>query len=48
MDEETGFIYVGTTDYQNTGTIYAFDKDGKLFQTFDSSGVNPSAMIFID
>lgn len=48
VDEETGFIYVGTTDYQNTGTIYAFDKDGKLFQTFDSGGVNPSAMIFID
>jgi DNA-binding beta-propeller fold protein YncE len=48
VDEETGFIYVGTTDYQNTGTIYAFDKDGKLFHTFDSGGVNPSAMIFMD
>jgi hypothetical protein len=48
VDENTGFIYVGTTDYQNTGTIYTFDKNGKLFQTFDSGGVNPSAMIFID
>ena len=48
VDEKTGFIYVGTTDYQNTGTIYAFDKDGKLFHTFDSGGVNPSAMIFMD
>ena len=48
VDEKTGFIYVGTTDYQNTGTIYTFDKEGKLFQTFDSGGINPSAMIFID
>ena len=48
VDEKTGFIYIGTTDYQNTGTIYTFDKEGKLFQTFDSGGVNPSAMIFID
>ena len=48
IDEETGFIYVGTTDYQNTGTIYAFDKNGKLFHSFDSSGVNPSTMVFVE
>jgi hypothetical protein len=48
VDEKAGFIYVGTTDYQNTGTIYTFDKNGKLFQTFDSGGINPSAMIFVD
>lgn len=46
VDEEGGFIYIGTTDYQNTGTIYAFDKNGKLFHSFDSGGVNPSTMIF--
>ena len=48
VDEKSGFIYVGTTDYQNTGTIYAFDKNGKFFHSFDSGGINPSAMIFID
>ena len=48
IDEETGFIYVGTTDYQNTGTIYAFDKNGKLFHSFDSGGVNPSTMVFVE
>ena len=48
VDEKSGFIYVGTTDYQNTGTIYAFDKTGKFFQSFDSGGINPSTMIFID
>ena len=48
MDEETGYIYIGTTDYTNTGTIYQFDKNGKFIQSFDSGGYNPSAMIFID
>ena len=48
MDEETGYLYIGTTDYTNTGTIYQFDKNGKFIQSFDSGGYNPSAMIFID
>ena len=48
MDEETGYLYIGTTDYTNTGTIYQFDKNGKFIQSFDSGGINPSAMIFID
>ena len=47
-DEKLGFIYVGTTDYQHTGTIYQFDKNGKLIQSFDSGGINPSTMLFID
>ena len=48
VDEDRGFIYVGTSDYVNTGTIYQFDKDGKLIRSFDSGGINPSAMIFVD
>ena len=48
VDEESGHIYVGTSDYTNTGTIYQFDKDGNLLQSFDSGGINPSAMIFWD
>ena len=48
VDEESGHIYVGTSDYTNTGTIYQFDKDGNLLQSFDSGGINPSAMIFLD
>ena len=48
VDENTGFIYVGTSDYVNSGTIYQFDSAGKLIQSFDSGGINPSAMIFID
>ena len=48
VDEDNGFIYVGTSDYVNSGTIYQFDKNGKLIQSFDSGGINPSAMIFVD
>jgi hypothetical protein len=48
VNEETGHIYVGTSDYTNSGTIYQFDNTGKLLRQFDSGGINPCAMIFID
>ena len=48
VDEETGFIYVGTSDYNTNGTIYQFDQNGKFLRQFDSGGINPSAMVFID
>ena len=47
VDEETGYIYVGISDYTTNGTIYQFDQTGKLIRQFDSGGINPSAMIFI-
>ena len=47
VDEETGFIYVGTSDYTTNGTIYQFDQSGKSVQSFDSGGINPSAMVFM-
>ena len=48
VDEKNGFIYVGTSDYTTNGTIYQFDKNGKLIQSFDSGGINPSAMVFVN
>ena len=48
VDEKNGYIYVGTSDYITNGTIYQFDQTGKLIRQFDSGGINPSAMIFID
>ena len=42
------FIYIGISDYVTNGTIYQFDASGKLFRSFDSGGINPNAMIFID
>ena len=48
VDEETGYIYVGTSDYVTNGTIYQFDQTGNLIRQFDSGGINPSSMIFIE
>lgn len=48
MDEDNGYIYIGTTDYTTNGQIYQFDSNGNFIQSFDSGGINPKAMIFID
>ena len=45
---ENDFIYVGTSDYVTNGTIYQFDASGKLIQSFDSGGINPNAMVFVE
>lgn len=45
---EHDFIYVGTSDYITNGTIYQFDASGTLLQSFDSGGINPNAMVFVD
>ncbi len=47
-DPVTGEIYVGTTDYVNTGTIYRFSADGQYIGQFDSEGLNPSKMVFFE
>ena len=36
-----GYIYVGCSDYTNTGDIFVFTSDGKLHDRFDSQGLNP-------
>lgn len=48
VDETTGDIYVGTSDYVTTGTIYRFNKNGNLIETFDSGGINPKTIVFVD
>lgn len=48
VDEETGDIYVGTSDYITNGTIYRFNAAGQLTDTFDAGGINPTTMVFID
>lgn len=48
VDEETGDIYVGTSDYVTNGTIYRFDTNGNLKESFDAGGINPCSMVFID
>ena len=48
VDEETGEIYIATTDYKTNGDIYRFDAKGKLIQKFKAGGINPNSMVFID
>lgn len=48
VDDDTKEIYIGTTDYVNTGTIYRFDANGNLKDSFDAEGINPNNMIFVD
>ena len=36
-----GYVYVGCSDYVNTGDIYVFDSNGKFYDNFDSEGMNP-------
>ncbi len=42
-----GDIFVGTTDYNCVGHIYRFNRSGKLIADFDTSGLNPSSMVFL-
>ena len=36
-----GYVYVGCSDYVNTGDVYVFTLEGKLHDKFDSQGLNP-------
>ena len=47
-DEDTNEIYVGITDYTNPGTVYRFDGNGNLKESFSAGGINPNTMVFVD
>lgn len=36
-----GYVYVGCSDYNNTGDVFVFTPDGRLHDHFDSQGMNP-------
>lgn len=38
---EDGYIYIGCSDYKNTGEMYVFDSNGRLQNRFDTQGLNP-------
>ena len=41
-----GHVWVGCSDYTNTGDVYVFNtSDGKLYDKFDSKGINPLKVI---
>jgi hypothetical protein len=48
VNEETGDIYVLTTDFVTNGHIYHFSSDGTFVKDFASTGVNPRKIVFLD
>ncbi len=47
-DPVTNTIYIGTSDYTNTGDIYIFESNGKFINRIETSGINPIAACFIN
>ncbi len=41
-----GNVYVGMSDFQNTGDMYIFSPQGKLIKQFDTKGLNPVGAFF--
>lgn len=48
VDDETGDIYIGVTDYSRNGNMYRFRKDGTFVEKFDCGGLNPRTAVFVD
>ena len=48
VNESNGDIYIGTTDYKTTGTIYRFKKDGTFVEEFSAGGINPNSAVFFN
>ena len=47
-NKKTGDIYIMTTDFVNNGKVYHVKKDGTFVKSFDSTGVNPRKIVFLD
>ena len=48
VDDETGDIYLGTSDYTTNGEMYRFKRDGSFVTKFDAGGINPCKAVFLD
>ncbi len=48
IDPNTGDIYIGTSDYTNTGDVYRFSRNGKLIKKFGSGGISPNNAVFFE
>lgn len=47
IDPHTGDIYIGTSDYTNTGDIYRFSRNGALIKKFNSGGISLNNAVFL-
>ena len=46
VDPTTGNVYMGMSDYVNTGDMYVFSPQGKLIKQFETKGLNPIGAFF--
>jgi len=47
VDEYSGDLYLLETDYISSGTVYCFDKGGKLKYTIPQIGLNPNKLVIL-
>lgn len=40
-----GYVFIGSSDFQTNGDVFVFSPDGKLYDKFDSEGINPHKII---
>jgi YVTN family beta-propeller protein len=48
IDPRNGDFYLSVSDYVSNGTIYRFNNEGKLIDTMNSYGLNPTKTVFVD
>ncbi len=46
-DPYNGNIHFCVSDYKNNGDLYRFDKNGMFLNKFDTGGINPRTIVFI-
>ena len=47
VDENTGDIFIMESDYSVPGSVYCFDKNGKLKYSIDAIGLNPNSVVVL-
>lgn len=48
VDPYQGTVFIGEAyNFMRSGSVYCFDRDGKLLQRFSSVGLNPSSFAFL-
>lgn len=47
ISADANHIYIGTSDYVNTGDVLIYSHDGKLLYDFDCQGINPQKVVYV-
>lgn len=47
IDPVNGNIYIGTSDFSNTGDMYIFSENGTFISKLDTGGLNPMGAYFV-